>query len=286
MKCQFPDSGHPEVVGTLGRPQPSTRKRGPAGGRGISTLLVSVAVLLLLGTACGGGFDVNLYPTPEALFDAALNEYQEGDCSAAVAGFQRLAFILPTRDPRRAEVRFYMAECLVQEKRYLEATREYRRVSDQWAQDTLAPVALLRAGEAYSRLWPRIELDATYGLSALTVFSELLNRYPSSPAATEARLKIADLNQDFARKEYKAGMHYLRLKAYDSAIVYFRSVVVNWPESSSAPEALLKLVESFERIGYEEDMRDMCTQLERFYPDAVPRAEACARDTSSTVRYR
>ena len=280
------DGGRSGIAIGPERGHSGTSCRRPTGVICILPWPVQILVVVGLLSGCGGGFDLNQYPTPEALFDAALHEYQEGDCDAAVTGFQRLAFILPTRDPRRAEVRFYMAECLSHDRRYLEATREYRRVSDQWAQDTLAPIALLRAGEAYSSLWRRVELDATYGLSALTVFSELLNRYPSSQAAAEARQRIADLNERFARKEYKAGIHYMRLKAYDSAIIYFRSVVVNWPESSSAPEALLKLVESFKRIGYEEDMRDMCTQLQRFYPEAYLRAEACASDTSSLVGYR
>jgi outer membrane assembly lipoprotein YfiO len=249
-------------------------------------MLIVLSAAASLALACGPSFDLNQYPTPEMLFDATMREYEEGDCGAAEIGLQRLSFILPTRDPRRAQVRFYLAECLFRGHRYLEATREYRRVSDQWSQDSLAPLALLRAGEAYARLWPRAELDATYGLSAMTVFTELLNRYPSSDAATEAQQRIADLNEDFAVKEYKAGMYYFRLGGYDSAIIYFRSVVVNWPQSSSAPEALLKLIESFERIGYEEDMRDMCAQLQRFYPDEVPRAEACVDDTSSTAGYR
>ena len=84
------------------------------------------------------------------------------------------------------------------------------------------------------------------------------------------------------RKEYRTGNYYFRLKAYDSAILYFRSVVANWPQATSAPEALLRLVQAYDRIGYEEDMRDMCTQLQRFYPDVIARAEPCARDTSSS----
>jgi outer membrane protein assembly factor BamD len=98
----------------------------------------------------------------------------------------------------------------------------------------------------------------------------------------EARQRIAELNERFARKEYRTGNYYFRLKAYDSAILYFRSVVANWPQATSAPEALLRLVQAYDRIGYEEDMRDMCTQLQRFYPDVMARAEPCARDTSSS----
>jgi len=250
-----------------------SRSTGPVGG---SFLVLT----LLLGAACGR-FDASQYPTPEALFDASLEKYSNGDCRSAEIGFQRLAFDFPARDPRRAQARYYLAECLRKDKRYLEATREYRRVADQHAQDSLAPMSLLRMSEAYTKLWPRDEVDATYGLSALTVLQELLGRYPSSASAQTAREYIRELNERFAHKEYKTGIYYLRVKAYDSAIIYFRSVVLNWPEASWAPESLLKLIEAYDRIGYDEDKNDMCGQLERFYPDMVERADACVSDTSS-----
>jgi outer membrane assembly lipoprotein YfiO len=250
--------------------------RRSAGLVGGSTLVLT----FLLGAACSR-FDASQYPTPEALFDASLKKYHDGDCGAAEIGFQRLAFDFPARDPRRAQARYYLAECLQRDKRYLEATREYRRVADQHAQDSLAPMALLRMSEAYIKLWRRDELDATYGLSALTVLQELLGRYPSSASIQTAREHIRELNERFAHKEYKTGIFYFRAKAYDSAIIYFRSVVLNWPEASWAPESLLKLIEAYDRIGYEEDKNDMCGQLQRFYPDMVERADACFSDTSS-----
>jgi outer membrane assembly lipoprotein YfiO len=254
---------------------------GRAAGLGSSVLILT----LFLSAACGR-FDPSQYPTPEALFDASLEKYHNGDCGAAELGFQRLAFEFPARDPRRAQSRYYLAECLQDSKRYLEAAREYRRVADQHAQDSLAPIALLRMGEAYTKLWRRDELDATYGLSALTVLQELQGRYPSSASAQTAQAHIEQLNERFAHKEYKTGIYYLRARAYDSAIIYFRSVVLNWPQSSWAPEALLKLVEAYDRIDYEEDKNDMCGQLERFYPDMRKQAEACSRDTSSVTLSR
>ncbi len=240
------------------------------------------AALQTLLVGCGARFDPALYPSSEQLFEASLQEFQSGDCNSADIGFQRLAFELPSRDPKRAEVRFYLAECSFKRKDYLEATRNFRRVADEHASDSLAPVALLRAGDAYAKLWRRPELDSQYGVSALATYQELLRRYPSSPGVADARERISDLNEWFAIKTYKAGMYYFRLKAYDSAIIYFKDVVAEYPGTSQAPEALLRLVEAYDRIGYEEDMRDMCQQLQRFYADWLPQAEACLADTSFT----
>ncbi len=233
-------------------------------------LLLTVGVL-----ACGRGLNLSQYPTPEALLEVSLLKFAEGNCGAAETGFESLTLVLSSRDPRQAIARFFIAECSFKRKRYLQATRDYRRVTNEHPQDSLAPRALLRAGEAYGKLWRRSELDATNGLSALTTYSELLNRYPSSPEVLQARERITVLNEKFAKKEYDSGIFYLRLKAFDSAITYFKTVVADYPQSIFAPEALLKLVEAFDKIGYNEDKNDMCTQLQRFYPEVLDRAESC-----------
>jgi len=285
MECkQMGKSESLRIGGTAERQQvaavPAFRRLTVVNCRWLGGAVHVVLQTLLVG--CGARFDPSIYPSPEQLFEASLQEFQSGDCTSADIGFQRLAFELPARDPKRAEVRFYLAECSFKRRDYLEATRNFRRVADEHASDSLAPVALLRAGDAYARLWRRPELDSQYGVSALATYQELLRRYPSSPGVVAARERIANLNEWFAIKAYKAGMYYFRLKAYDSAIIYFKDVVAEYPATSQAPEALLRLVEAYDRIGYEEDMRDMCQQLQRFYADWLPRAEACLADTSFT----
>lgn len=242
--------------------------------------LFALCASLLLGS-CSSRFDPSQYPTPEALYEVSMAAYERGDCGDAEIGFQRLAYDLPARDPRRAEVRFYVAECHFKGNRLLEAAREFRRVADEHSQDSIAPRALLRAGDANARLWRRSELDATYGLTALSVYSEVLSRYPESATAADAREQVGVLNEKFAKKAYDTGIFYFRLKAYDSAILYFREVVADYPQASYAAEALLHLVDAYERIGYEEDKQDMCLQLRRYYPESVVHAPSCVSDTTS-----
>jgi outer membrane protein assembly factor BamD len=255
---------------------------------GSMSLPVVLVILTCLGVGlgCSSRFDPSIYPTPEELFEASFAEFQEGDCDRAEVGLRRLAFELPARDPRRAEVRFYLAECSFRRKEYLTASRDYRRVADENATDSLAPHALLRSGDAYAKLWRRPELDDTYGNSALGTYQELLRRYPNSPAAAEGRERILELNEWFAKKAYKAGIYYYRLKAFDSAIIYFKSVVADYPATSFAPQSLVKLVEAYDRIGYEEDREDMCQQIRRFYPDALTEAEPCLSDTAAVASRR
>jgi outer membrane protein assembly factor BamD len=235
---------------------------------------------MLMGIAgCSKTLDPSLYPTPESLYDAAVAMYERGDCKMAQQGFQRLIFELPPRDTRHANVRFFLAECQLKQHLELEAAQQFRRVSDDFPRHELAPQALLRAGDAYGELWDNPELDPTYGETALATYTELLGRYPNSQAADSGRARIQSLNEMFAGKGYKNGVFYLRLRAFDSAIIYFKDVVARYPRTEAAGKSVVKLIEAYARIGYVEEKTEMCLYRQQYYPDADGADKWCAPDS-------
>ncbi|MGH7606024.1 MAG: outer membrane protein assembly factor BamD, partial [Gemmatimonadales bacterium] len=131
------------------------------------------------------------------------------------------------------------------------------------------------AGDANLRLWRRPELDPTYGEIALATYQELAGRYPDSDAAARARPHVQRLQNQFADKTYKNGMFYLRRKAYDSAIIYFKEVIANFPDTPRVPDALLRLVETYRAIGYSQELTETCAHLRRFFPDTPGLRETC-----------
>jgi outer membrane protein assembly factor BamD len=180
---------------------------------------------------------------------------------------ERLALEFPPGDARAVQARYYLAECYLAKGDQLGASREFRRVSDETPNDPLAPVALLRAGDAYTELWRKPELDPTYAQTALATYQEL--------AASRARAQIDFLNSRFAYKQYRAALYYYRLKAYDSAILYLKDVVATYPRSDIAPTALIKLISAYQKLGYAEDVKETCGYLRRFHPNAPGVDEAC-----------
>lgn len=244
----------------------------------------SVALLVAgLAAACGGALKPETFPTPEGLWDVSMAAYERGDCGDAQIGFDALGVRLPARDPRVAEARYLAAMCELEDGDELEAARRFRRVVSDFPQHARAPWSLLREGDAYAELWKRPELDPTYGRTALASYREVVNVYPSTEPADSARVRIQDLQDQFALKDLKNGEFYLRFGAYDSAIIYFRSVVAQWAESRLAPTALLKLVETYRKIGYTEEIEETCAHLRRFYPDTEGVADQCPPDSGRSV---
>jgi outer membrane assembly lipoprotein YfiO len=258
-----------------------------------STLVLPI---LAFSIACGGGPDPETTPVTsnqraseeqlDSLWQQASSTLADRDWRDAGILFERLLLELPRRDGRLPKARIALGDARLGQGSYLQAVREYRRTADEFPTDSLASVGLLNAGEAYSRLWRRPELDPTYGIQAIATWQELLTRYPESSAADSGRVQIAELEEWFALKEYKAAEFYVKFKADNSAILYLKNLVATYPRSSIVPTALTTLVESYQRLGYEEDVEEMCIYFRSNHPDAPQLEESCpvATNTSATVQ--
>jgi len=206
--------------------------------------------------------------TVDSLYRVAMKDVRSGDWADANKALQRLALEMPPSDPRIAETRLFLGESELARGDQLAAARTFREVADMTPNDPLAPVGLLRAGDAYTELWRKPDLDPTYGETALATYQELLNRYPDSGPAATSKMRIAKLQDDFAYKQYKTALYYLRIKQWDSAILYLKDVVATYPRAAIAPDALIQLVWAYRRLGYMEDVKETCGYIRRFHPEA------------------
>jgi outer membrane protein assembly factor BamD len=126
-------------------------------------------------------------------------------------------------------------------------------------------------------------LDAQYGETALSTFRTLIAIYPSSARTSEAQKEVNRLLEWFARKAYGNGMHYFRRKAWDSAIIYFKDIVTKYPETATARDALLRLAEAYQAIGYRQDVAETCNALRSAYAGDREVREVCGLPPAAAV---
>lgn len=247
--------------------------------------VVLLPVLLLLVSACGGSRPEVAVPVGSAAFAtpeqvdsmwtrsrALLADRKWRD---AALQLERLQLEMARGDRRLPEARLLLGDARLGQKSALQAVREYRRVADDFPNDSLAPVGLLRAGDAYASLWRRVELDPTYGMQARATYQEVISRYPQSPAAATARLKVAEMDDRFALKSFQAAEFYLRYKLYDSGILYLKDLITKWPRAEIVPKALQRLVETYRTLGYAEDVTEICGYFRVTHPDAENLESTC-----------
>jgi len=244
-------------------------------------LRIALLGALVVVAACHRGARVASGPTPEQNLGRATQAFRHGDFRGAQDLYQRLLFDLGPGNPQLPEVRYFLAETNFQLGQVVEAAHQFRQVADQFPESPYAPVALLRAADANMRSWHDPDLDPTYGQAALAIYQEVQGRYPQSDAAARARAHAVQVRAWLADKSYRNGLFYLRRRAYDSAIIYFKDVIASYPEAPRVADALLRLIDAYAAIGYASELRETCDNVRRYHPEAARQARACPADSTA-----
>lgn len=235
--------------------------------RSARSLTVTLALALTFLPACAPAFRLQRFQTNEELYAAALAEFEARRWQNAVLAFERLTLQLPARDTLLPRSHYYLGVAHRQRREHLLAAQSFVRLVETYPNDTLADDALFEAAAAYQRLWRRPTLDPQYGEVALASFETLLSAYPQSPLRTDTEASIARLRDWFAQREHEIGRHYHRRRAFDSAIIYYQSVVDQYPETDWARRSQLRLVEVYRRLNYREEAAEVCAALAQRFPN-------------------
>ncbi len=275
-------------VPLFGGPRPDAPRTG-ARRRGTYHVSFALRVLLLAAvpalTACSRGFELKNYPTPDRLFNASLAELKRKKYDNAITGFERLTLDLSARDTLLPLAHWYLGQTHAGKDEHLLAAQSYARLAESFPDDSLAPRSLLAAGDEYFTIWRNPGLDPQYGLQAQSQYRLLASIYPDSPLAAKGEQGSLKVDEWMATKDYDVGMHYVRRRAYDSALIYFKDVVKNYPNTSRARDALLRMVETYRRpaLNYKEEANETCTSLLDAYAGDKEVALVCPAEAEATA---
>ena len=110
--------------------------------------------------------------------------------------------------------------------------------------------------------------DQAVTRQALDALGELVRRYPTTEYAADARLKIDLVRDHLAGKEMEIGRFYQRRRQWLASITRFRTVIDEYQTTSHAPEALMRLTESYLALGVPEEARRSAAVLGANYPES------------------
>ncbi len=131
-----------------------------------------------------------------------------------------------------------------------------------------APYALYLIALNYYEQIRDVTRDQAVTRQALESLGEVVRRYPDSAYADDARLKMDLVRDHLAGKEMEIGRFYQRRRQWLAAVVRFRTVVDEYQTTSHAPEALMRLTESYLALGVPEEARRAAAVLGANYPQS------------------
>ena len=224
--------------------------------------------LALAGVAgCGARQTPLSELSADELWVRGVEEFNDEDWSGAIRYFDRY-ILVGGSDPRVHQARYYVGQARFENGEYVTAAAEFARLAGDLGRLDLADDARFMACRAYDELSPGPQLDQEYTRAAIDHCQALIEYFPDSEFAGDAREIVDDMWNKLAEKLYEGGDWYFRRRAYDSAIIYYEDVVERYPQTEYAPKALGRLVEIYTILEYDEELEAVKERLQREYPGA------------------
>jgi outer membrane protein assembly factor BamD len=233
-------------------------------------------LILLPLAACGTAWDgrqdslnpraaVTQDTSPEALFASGIEALNRGEYARAVALFDTVDREHPySAFATNAKLMGAYGEYM--RNRYTEALGALDRfIQLHPAHRDIAYAYYLRALCLYEQI-NDVERDQRTTEQAMVALQDVVNRFPNTPYARDARLKM-DLGRDhLAGREMAVGRFYQTRRLHLAAIGRFRRVVDEFQTTNHVPEALHRLTELYLTLGMVEEARRTASVLGHNYP--------------------
>lgn len=228
-------------------------------------LAMAVATLSISG--CGSSDDdADYVERPvEVLYNRALDDLGAQDYKAAAKGFEEVDRQHPysvwaTKAQIMAAFSYYQSnkydEAIIALDRFIQLHPGHRDI----------PYAYYLKALCFYEQISDVGRDQRVTQQALDALAEVVKRFPESPYARDARLKVELAIDHLAGKEMSVGRYYQSNQQYVGAINRYRVVIERYQTTTHVPEALHRLVETYLSLGVKQEAQEAAAVLGYNFP--------------------
>ncbi|MDZ7338578.1 MAG: outer membrane protein assembly factor BamD [candidate division KSB1 bacterium] len=164
------------------------------------------------------------------------------------------------------EAQFYLAECHYRLKEYVLAISEYERLLKSYPNSPYVDDAEYKIGMSYFKLSPSSGLDQENAHKAIEHFQRFLEDYPDSPLKKEVEANLQACRNKLAKKDYDNGVLYRKMGYFDSALIYFDSVLANYYDTPYGDKALFWKGECLLKLNRRKEAQEAFASYAQRYP--------------------
>jgi len=202
---------------------------------------------------------------PETLYQDAISQMDKQNYNTAIGTLTKLQRQHPFSDyNEKAKLMEVFANYRV--GKFKEAILAADRYMALYPGSKETAYVLYLKGNSYFGQIKDITRDQQISQDAIDTYSLILNNYPKSEYAKDAREKIAVGYDQLAGKEMSVGRYYLGQGDYPAAINRFRTVAEKYQTTTHIEEALYRLVEANLALGLITEAQTAAAVLGHNYP--------------------
>ncbi|MCP4923596.1 MAG: outer membrane protein assembly factor BamD [bacterium] len=225
-----------------------------------------LSLLLLVGCASKGQ-DKYVERSVEELYNEGLAFLQEEAYEDAAKAFDEVDRQHPY-SPWALRAQLMSAYAYYQDRFYDEALAALETFVQLHPGHEHAVYAHYMQGLCYYEQMASVLRDQKVAELAELTFANLIRRFPDTPYAKAAQLKLDLIYDHIAGREMEVGRFYQLKKGWPAAINRFQRVVSHkyYQTTTHAPEALYRLVESYTALGLKDQAQKSAAVLGHNYP--------------------
>jgi outer membrane protein assembly factor BamD len=157
---------------------------------------------------------------------------------------------------------------LYQDGKYDDAIGSAQRYIGLFPSSPDTPYVYYLEAMSYYNQIPDVAHDQDRAQKASVVFGQLIEKFPKSEYADDARYKLQVTRDQLAGKEMSVGRYYLTQHNYAAAINRFHEVLAKYQNTRHAEEALERLTEAYLALGITNEAQTAAAVLGHNYPDS------------------
>lgn len=219
-----------------------------------------------LVAGCAGTDDAIQERSVKEIYESAYAEFNDEDYEKAAEEF----LLIDTQHPTSG----YDSDALIMAAYSKYMDEDYAGailIADRFMRfhpgNAEVPYVLYLRGMCYYNQVSDVRREPGMSVYALQQFENLVQRFPNSKYAENAKNKIIILKNYIAGKVMYAARDDMRNQNWTSAITRLQSVVSTAQETVMTPEALYRLTECYRAIGLEEQVKGFADMLKKNFPD-------------------
>ena len=209
-------------------------------------------------------------------FERGVKAYQEHKYALAANHLSqvRLNCIGGFEEPD--SIYYVLGKAYLGSRKVGEARLEFRVIVDEYPHSRFREESMYLLGYCSYKSAPIIERDSKVLRRAMRELNLFVAEYPSSSFRDSATVYINSIYEKLVEKEFLSAEYYVIVEKYESAVIYYRAIINDFPQSPRVAEAKVELALSL--IGAKR-FSEATTYLKEFditgdLPEEVVKARA------------
>ena len=194
------------------------------------------------------------------VYKEALDNLEKNDTFFAANKFLEAELLFPQSDwaPRAALMAaysFYLQDY------YSKSIYHLERFIDTYPKNKNLDYAYYLLAMCYYENIEDEKRDLRPLIKSKDLFKLVIDRFPESNFAIDAKFKINFINDILASKEIYIGRHYIKKEKWIAALNRFKNIIENYEDTIYVEEAIHRIVEIYYKLGLENEAKKYASIL-------------------------